>query len=206
MRIRTVNLMRGATGVLVMLAALTFTVRVAGQSTVPTPEQKASAAKLLDEVKAGVVRFADLEAAQAEGYQQTTPYRYGGWGPAHFNNQTYSRDGRLLDPTRPEALVYMKVPDGRIALIGAMFLAPKGQGPRPGAPLTEWHVHDTLCITSIGTVALALAPGVCPPGSFFVGAAVEMMHVWTFNNPDGSFAHSMSPQAVQAALQYARSR
>ena len=202
-----VKLTRVATGVLVLLAALTFTVRVAGQSPAPTPEQTASAGKLLEEVKTGIARFADPQAAQAEGYQQTTPYRYGGWGPAHFNNQTYSRDGRFLDPARPEALVYMKVPDGRVALIGAMFLAPKGQGPRPAGPLTEWHVHDNLCITSIGTVALALAPGVCPPGSFFVGEAVEMMHVWTFNNPDGSFAHSMSLQAIQAAAQYtARSR
>ncbi len=203
---KTGRLTRVATGIFVTLAALTFVVSVAGQSTGPTPEQKANAAKLLEDVKTGIARFADLQAAQTEGYQQTTPYRYGGWGPAHFNNQTYTRDGRFLDPTRPEALVYMKVPDGRIALIGAMFLAPKGQGPRPGGPLTEWHVHDTLCITSIGTVALALAPGVCPPGSFFVGEAVEMMHVWTFNNPDGPFSHSMSPQAIQAALQYARSR
>lgn len=73
MRIRTVNLIRGVTGVLVMLAALKFTVRVAGQSTAPTPEQISSAAKLLDEVKAGIARFADVQAAQADGYQRRHP-------------------------------------------------------------------------------------------------------------------------------------
>lgn len=164
-----------------------------------TPEQQAAAAKLLRDVKASLARYADLGAAQAAGYRQTTPYRFLRWGPAHFHNRALNADDGLLDPARPEALVYMKLPNGQHALMGAMFLAPKGMGPRPAGLIADWHVHDNLCVTSTGSVALARG-GQCPAGSFFVGDAVEMMHVWIFDNPDGPFAHELSPQAIQAAV------
>lgn len=202
-----------AIALLAGLSVVTFAAAVSGQGSpghdhgsaagAATPEQKAMAARLLEDVKAGIARFADLNIAQADGYRQTTPYRFGQWGPAHFNNFAYNRDSRLLDPTRPEALVYIKLQDGRVVLIGAMFLAGKGQGPRPAGPITEWHVHDNLCLTSTGTVALATGPGQCPPGSFFVGEAVEMMHVWIFDHPGGAFAHELTDAAIRAAYQYA---
>jgi hypothetical protein len=194
---------------LVGLSVVTFTAAVSGQdgghhehggtAGGATAEQRAAAAKLLADVKAGIARHASLGEARADGYIQTTPFRFLIWGPAHFSNYAYNSDGRVLDPERPETLVYMKLPRGEMVLLGAMFVARKGEGPRPGGPLTEWHAHDNLCITSAGTVALAMGPGQCPPGAFFVGEAVEMLHVWIFDNPDGPFAHMLSPQAIQAA-------
>lgn len=182
-------------------------VRVDAAASVPaTPAQQAAAARLVEDVKTGTARFADIQVAIQEGYQQTTPFRFGQWGPAHFNNRQYTREKRLLDPERPAALVYLRTQEGRNVLIGVMFLAPKGQGPRPGGPLTEWHVHDNLCITSTGAADVAMAPGQCPPGSTFIGEAVEMMHVWIFDNPDGPYAHSLSAQGVQAAVRYAARR
>lgn len=204
-----------AIALLVGLSVVTFAAVVSGQdghgssghsganTAAATPEQKAAAARLLSDVKTGIARFADVQVAQADGYRQTTPYRFGRWGPAHFNNFAYNRDSRLLDAARPEALVYMKVPEGQVILIGAMFLAAKGQGPRPAGPITEWHAHDNLCLTGAGTVALATGPGQCPPGSFFVGEAVEMMHVWIFDHPGGAFAHELTDAAIRAAYQYA---
>ncbi len=171
-----------------------------------TPEQQAAAAKLVDDVKTGSARLANIQTATGEGYQQTTPFRFGQWGPAHFNNRQYTREKRFLDPERPSALVYMRTQDGRSVLIGVMFLAPKGQGPRPGGPVTEWHAHDNLCITSTGAADVAMAPGQCPPGSTFLGEAVEMMHVWIFDNPDGPYAHSLTVQGIQAAVRYAARR
>jgi len=200
---------------LVFLSVVTFASAVSGQDSqghddhsghgnmaapAATPEQRAAAAKLLAEVRAGVAPYADFSTARTAGYRQVTPWRYLTWGPAHFQNFAYTRDGVTLDPSRPEDLVFMRLPRGQVVLIGAMFLAPKGAGPRPGGPLTEWHTHDNLCVTATGTVALAKGPGQCPAGSFFIGEAVEMLHVWTFDNPDGPFAHSISPQAIQAAL------
>jgi hypothetical protein len=171
-----------------------------------TPEQQAAAAKLVEDVKAGSARFVDIQTALSEGYQQTTPFRFGQWGPAHFNNRQYAREKRYLDPERPTALVYLRTQDVRSVLIGVMFLAPKGQGPRPGGPVTEWHVHDNLCITSTGAADVAMAPGQCPPGSTFLGAAIEMMHVWIFDNPDGPYAHRLTVQGTQAAIRYAARR
>lgn len=176
------------------------TVQAPAAQTTATPEQKAAADKLFKDVKTSLSRYTDVNAALAQGYKQTTPYRFLRWGPAHYHNYAYNRDDGLLDPARPESLVYMKLPGGEIVLIGAMFLAPKGQGPRPGGPITDWHVHDNLCVTATGSVALATGPGQCPAGTFFVGEAVEMIHVWIFDHPGGPYAHDMSPQAIQAAL------
>lgn len=203
----------GAALALAFLVAVAFAGRVLAQSGTgsggsgqTTPESRAVADRLLQDVRAGIARFSDMGTAQAEGYRQATPYRFGHWGPAHFNNEGFQRDGRLLDPARPEALVYLKLPDGYVVLLGAMFLAHKGQGPRPGGAITEWHVHDNLCLTATGAVALATAPGRCPAGSFFLGEAVEMMHVWMFDHPEGAFAHELTPAAIRAAMQYATHR
>lgn len=195
---------------LVGLSVVTFTAAVSGQddghhehggpAAGATAQQKAAAAKLLADVKASIARLSNFSVSLAEGYQKTTPWAFLTWGPAHFTSEAAKRDGQWLDPAAPESLVYMRMPRGEIVLLGAMFLAPKGKGPRPGGPITEWHVHDNLCVTSTGAVALATGPGQCPPGSFFVGDAVEMMHVWIFDNPDGPFAHTLSAQAIQAAV------
>lgn len=165
-----------------------------------TPEQQAAAAKLFRDVKASLARYANLDAAQAAGYRRVTPYRFLGWGPAHFHNMALNRDDGWLDPARPEALVYMKLRSGDHVLLGAMFVAPKDMGPRPGGPITAWHVHENLCVKADGGVALPRGPGKCPDGSFFVGDAVEMIHVWTFDHPDGPFAHELTREAIQAAL------
>lgn len=205
---------------LVVLSLATFAVTVAGGNhehtsrshspatpATATPDHRAAANKLVKDVKAALSRYADLNAATATGYRQTTPYRFLRWGPVHFHKRALNRDDGLLDPNRPEALVYFKMPSGQTVLIGAMFLAPKGQGPRPGGPITEWHVHDNLCVTATGSVALADKQGQCPAGAFFVGEAAEMMHVWIFDHPDGPFAHELTPEAIKAALaQYSGTR
>src|SRR3972149_5695865 len=47
-----------------------------------TPEQRAAAAKLLAEVRAGVAPYADFSTARTAGYRQVTPLRAPTWGPA----------------------------------------------------------------------------------------------------------------------------
>ncbi|HEV8339877.1 MAG TPA: hypothetical protein VGR25_09520 [bacterium] len=173
---------------------------VPGGSAAPTPDQQTAAERLLADVRRDAAAFADLNAAVAAGYVQSTRWSLLNWGAAHFTNFTYSRDGRHLDTQRPESLIYLKLPSGKVALLGVMFSAPKGEGPRPGGPLTDWHTHDNLCISATGAAVLAIAPGQCPAGAFFVGERVEMMHIWIFNNPEGPFAHPLSAEAFRAAL------
>lgn len=169
-------------------------------SPTPTPEQRAAANKLLADIRAGLAQFADLNAAMKAGYVQSTRWGVGTWGPAHFTNFTYSRDGRVLEVERPESIVYMKLPGGKVVLLGVMFSAPQGEGPRPGGPLTDWHIHDNLCISAAGQAVLATGPGQCPAGAFFVGERIEMMHIWLFDHPEGPFAHALSAEAIRAAV------
>jgi len=85
-----------------------------------TPEQQASAARLLADTRASIARYQDPQAAIAAGYKP---------GPAsdietlkHFENQANA--GVILDPMRPQALVYARTAHG-LKLIGAMFQMPR---------------------------------------------------------------------------------
>lgn len=44
-----------------------------------TPEQRATADRFLAEVRAAAVRFAEVQAAEAEGYRRVTPFLFGTW-------------------------------------------------------------------------------------------------------------------------------
>ena len=168
-----------------------------GQTAAATPEQQAAAAKLVADVRSSIARWSKVATSQADGFRQNGPFRFGAWGPAHFGNPAFTRDGVTLDPQRPEGLVYMKVESGEIVLLGALFKAAKGQGPRPGGPLTEWHSHE--CVTGNGN-AMRSVDGACPPGTTLVPRAGEMLHVWTFDNPDGAFAHGLTRRGIEAAV------
>ena len=170
----------------------------------PTPAQIVAASEFVKDTKEGIARFTDFGVAQAEGYRQVTPYPLKGqYGPAHFHHDAYARAAYLhpgeIDPRHPPVLVYLRLPGDRMLLLGAMYVAPKGMGPRIGGTLTEWHSHANLCFGS-GGATLSKTPGWCPPGKRFVGDRVEMLHVWTFDNPDGAFAHGLTRGSVRAAI------
>jgi hypothetical protein len=163
----------------------------------PTEEEQQAVDTLVAETKAETVRFADFAVAEAEGYVQVTPYNRGSWGAAHFHNQTYATDGVLLDPAKPEDLIYLKLQDGQMVLLGVMYLAPAGEGPEVGGPLTDWHTHDNLCIAP-GAKIRPRIDGQCIGGG--VPVTQEMMHVWTFDHPRGPLAHDLGPDGLRAAL------
>jgi hypothetical protein len=64
----------------------------------------------------------------------------------HLRNGDYYRDGRLLDPRRPEAIVYWYEPPKRWALVGFMFRGREGRVPDLGGPILPWHSH---CVRDI---------------------------------------------------------
>lgn len=165
-----------------------------------TPAQQAAADKLRADTVAATARFADLSAARAAGYYPMTPLFQ---GIQHWHNQAFNTDGKVLDPTRPEELIYASARTG-MKLIGAMFLMPEvGQsGPQPGGALTQWHAHDNLCFggdppSVVGIVSTIT--GQCPPGSVNYQTP-EMLHVWLIDNPDGPFSKDMNPSALAAAV------
>ena len=163
----------------------------------PTASEQAAADELVAATRAGVARFADVHAAEAAGYRVVTPFAFYGARAAHFQNPAYAADGRLLDPERPEDLMYLKQDDGSLTLVGVMFIAPIGKGPRVGGLLTHWHVHDDLC-ASLAGLAPTLPSGDCPSGTRPL--AIEMLHVWLIDHPDGPFADGPPPSIVTSPV------
>jgi hypothetical protein len=105
-------------------------------------------------------------------------------------------DGRTLDPTRPESLVYAFPKQGTPILLGAMFLAEAGHpGPQVGGCLTQWHDHTNLCLADRGKgmVGVVDAQGNCPAGSHNQVTA-EMLHVWDLPLAGGPFAEATPVQ------------
>jgi hypothetical protein len=165
-----------------------------------TAAEKAAAQLLLEQTKLGTQKFADLPAAQADGYKAVTPLD----APiVHYINPAYLVTGDTLNPERPESLIYGNSVKGPI-LLAAMFIAHRiGQpGPDIGGPLTLWHAHSNLCFNAKTNIidSFTDAAGNCPVGSFNSGTP-EMLHVWVVENPNGPFSTDMNPQALVQLLQ-----
>lgn len=61
---------------------------------------------------------------------------------AHHVSKSYVKDTRVLDPSRPEWLIYYPTPKGR-KLAGFMFSTlSNDRGPQIGGALTQWHYHQ----------------------------------------------------------------
>ena len=153
-----------------------------------SPEEQARAENLIASTLSHLPDYADPAAAEAAGFRSI---RDGGTGYEHYINSEYRADGRVLDPDRPESLVY-QVRGGEKELVAAMYMAEPGttldNTPPLGGALTQWHIHDNLCFTPEGQVAgLIDAEGGCsaPLVKF---EPVPMIHVWIVPHPCGPFA------------------
>jgi hypothetical protein len=163
-----------------------------------TPDQRAAALRLLKGTAASIARYRDPAAAIAAGYEpgpvsSAEPLR-------HFENKANA--SAILDPNRPQALVYAQTKHG-LELIGAMYQMPRaGQwGPDPGGPLTQWHQHEGICFSPFGFEFSFETPfWTCPVGSTSI-TTPPMLHVWTIDNGKlGPFAADLDDN-VQKALQ-----
>jgi hypothetical protein len=173
-----------------------------GEAVAITAQELEAAARLVADVRAGAARFEDISAAQQEGFRLLVGGRN---GMSHWINQGYHTDGRIVDPARPESLMYLRMSDGSWKLVGVMFLMPTASepGPRVAGPLTAWHAHNNLCMNSaVGRItALTDANGKCPAGTTYMGKTAEMMHVWLVDNPNGVFSDEMEPAALREILE-----
>jgi hypothetical protein len=134
-----------------------------------TPEERAAADELLTETRAGIAAYADPADAEAAGYRPS-PHARGRL--RHYLDRTRVADGDILDPSRPEGLVFGEGPDGP-ELLGAFYVAPAGtEVPADGGNLVTWHSHDPSCEAFFATPA---AP--CTDTR-------RMLHVWTVARAD----------------------
>lgn len=169
-------------------------------------EQEERARQLVLDTQRDLVRWTDFNVAVSEGWRsigdESTGYE-------HFVNFRYFDDGKLLDSTRPESIVYKVYGDKKI-LVSAMYMA-EGEPDLDAAeltdfagPLFQWHVHTDLCWTiKNGRPAVAGVTdenGSCPPGSLAGIVKKPMVHVWIVPHPCGPFAAVEGLAEGQAAV------
>jgi hypothetical protein len=89
-----------------------------------TAEQQSKANALVKVVRASTERFKDVKVAMAEGYALQFGCVSGpdeGAMGLHYVNGNIVNSG-VIDPTRPQIVIYEAMPDGSLKLIGADFL------------------------------------------------------------------------------------
>ena len=154
-----------------------------------SPEEQARAENLIAETLSHVGKFADPAVAEADGFRSIND---GATGYEHFINGAFRADGEVLNPDRPESLVYQRSGAGK-KLVAVMYMAEPGTTlettPPLGGALTQWHIHDNLCFRAdTGAVAgLTTADGSCRAG-LVKPEAVPMIHVWIVPHRCGPFA------------------
>jgi len=159
-----------------------------------TPAEQARAEQLIRDTLRDTKKYESPQSAYADGYRSIGD---ASTGDEHYVKWAYANDGHILDSKRPESLVYERK-NGKQFLAAAMYSLPPGSSfadvPDVGGPLTQWHVHNDLCLADnpadpLQKVVSSITGvnGKCPAGSSKLGAA-PMLHVWVIANKCGPFA------------------
>src|ERR1041384_1369824 len=121
----------------------------------PAPGDSPRAAQLLADMRRGLARYKDVNAAIADGYRQFLPnvkdqpvYHYTNWLNA-------IEERRRFDPTKPTSLLYRRGADGALVLIGAMYDDRRSTSldeldRRVPLSIAHWHRHVNWCIPPAG--------------------------------------------------------
>jgi hypothetical protein len=167
-----------------------------------TDDQRARAETLWKASVASAERWRDPEAAVAAGFRLRDGEAGAERRPRflHVPNPAWRADGRVLDPDRPETLVYWNRPGGELTLVGVMYTAARGApGPAVGGPITRWHDHES-CRDPVTRAKLGRpVDGACPRGQVYRRSG-EMMHVWFTGDLATAFARRAPVAALRAAL------
>lgn len=133
-----------------------------------SPQQQAAAKDLLVRTEAATAKYADPATARAAGYDlqasltraenkkpglakaleradSATPAMSGRMTMLHVGKKANKADGKVLDPTAPETLMYGYEGHGQWKLVGVMYVAGESYPqapPDPGGPISRWHYHD----------------------------------------------------------------
>lgn len=132
---------------------------------------------LVQAVREATERFQDVAAAEAEGYALMFGCVSGPDGGAmglHYVNLALVTDG-VLDPARPEIVIYEPLPNGRLKLTGADFLVFADQ----------WNAANTATPQLMGQLLhLFESPNRYGLPPFYT------LHVWAWKpNTNGSFVN-----------------
>ncbi len=190
-----VNLRLPANGEMFMLEATRY------PDMDPTPEQKKAAQELVRRCyeSARAHGWYDFDKATEDGFRLKVA------DLTHYNNVEFLFDDHVLDPDRPEYLMFYDTANGK-QLAGFMFVprSNEEEGPQIGGPLTRWHYHlwsKPICLERGVVDRGQLIDGKCKVGSPSIRSP-EMLHVWLLDHPEGSFATGMhlSPELLNSLV------
>ena len=138
-----------------------------------------SAPTLVDVVRESTERFRDVTVARDAQYTLAfgcvSGPEYGAMG-MHFVNFGLVFDG-VLDPTKPEIVIYEPLPNGRLRLVGADFLVLASQWDASHAPGEVPQIMGQL-------MHLFESPNRFGLPNFYT------LHVWAWkDNPTGTFSN-----------------
>ena len=106
-----------------------------------TPRQRKQARRLwLGTLRVAQDVFGDYQSALLQRYRRY-PLRWPRPLLFHLRRRSYERDKAILDPRRPESLVYWWPKKGDPILLGFMYRAPLGRPPVFAGNLLAWHSH-----------------------------------------------------------------
>ncbi len=168
----------------------------------PSKAQQAAADEFVERCYRAALRngWLDFDKAIADGFLALFQDR------RHYGSWEFASDGVMLDPERPEFLMYYASPEG-MRLIGFMFYTNEllARGPQFGGPLTRWHYHvwkTATCLRdNLLPIGLALESGRCLVGDTS-HRSPEMIHVWLVDREEGPFFTGMymAPDRLGALL------
>ena len=133
---------------------------------------------LIKVVREVTERFRDVNEAEKAGYQLmfgcVNGGEYGAMG-LHYVNLPLVFDDGVLDPTRPEIVIYEPLPNGRLRLVGADYLV----------PASDWHSKNPAPPELMGQLLhLFESPNRFGLPTFYT------LHVWAWKeNPTGTFSN-----------------
>ena len=140
-------------------------------------KQHSQSTGLIKAVREATERFKDVKVAEAEGYSLmfgcVSGPDYGAMG-LHYVNLPLVVDG-VLDPAKPEIIIYEPLPNGRLRMTGADFLV----------FTTDWH-QNNVATPELGGQLLHLfeSPNRFGLPNFYT------LHVWAWKeNPTGAFSN-----------------
>jgi hypothetical protein len=156
-----------------------------------TPAEQASAERLLRRTILALARWTNVAQATSDGFVAIGD---GFTGTEHYIHWDWIDDNAVLDPSRPESLMYRLGPNGQRTLEGAMYILPKRfrftNAPDAGGALVQFHSHYNECFSGFPAPkfrAVTRTDGSCPAGLTKLLTNL-MLHVWIRPNPCGPFA------------------
>jgi len=172
-----------------------------------TATERQNAERLLSRLRVATKHWRDLRVARRSGFDTHLAKRLPGddaVGWLHAEHRRFSADRHVLDPNRPEALIYATEPGHAPILVGAMFSVRRGvAGPTPAGPIARWHSH-VVCVRKNKRGLAPRADGTCPSGSRKTQGS-EMLHVWFTHDLRSAFAvHAPVPELCRDGLLGAR--